>query len=456
MQVLDDIWASIKGNAKTRIKDPVIGAFIVAWCFCNWDKLAKLFWGSQNVDERIKSMSESMTFSKVFSDVDLIGIPLLITLCYLFLLPWVSLWVKKKQNKATLSQHSQAVQLDIQRSDEQRELNKANLRANPEKKFLEQEVEIEIQQRREKAERRHKIKEYIDQKTKVARLDAEAKSTQAEKDRIELESNLRKEEYEKLRFNSQTALHKATLASSRFPAVYQMMDMLNQSLKEDDLFISLDGLSASIAALFGYDDAIEMMNDSSFSQNGLQEVKYLFHDSKFLAKALDAIAENENQTEGDLSSYLFDHVVGVMELFNNQLSLSSDEDIAQTVSERVNEDSYDILSSDELSGARAEIDTIFDEIYLEMSDYEWEPNNGLEVRLTGSASGNHRKESDVRGQDLDVNVTVLCKPIIGRFGLADYEVTEVGGGVHDYGSDDIDEYLESKQIFSEAKESIGS
>lgn len=75
MQVLDDIWASIKGNTKTRSKDPVIGAFIVAWCICNWDKLAKLFFGSQKIDERIKTMSESMVYSKVLSDADLTGIP---------------------------------------------------------------------------------------------------------------------------------------------------------------------------------------------------------------------------------------------------------------------------------------------------------------------------------------------------------------------------------------------
>ena len=33
MQVLDDIWASIKGNAKTRINDPIIGAFVISWAF---------------------------------------------------------------------------------------------------------------------------------------------------------------------------------------------------------------------------------------------------------------------------------------------------------------------------------------------------------------------------------------------------------------------------------------
>ena len=27
MKVLDDIWASIKGNAVTRINDPIVGAF---------------------------------------------------------------------------------------------------------------------------------------------------------------------------------------------------------------------------------------------------------------------------------------------------------------------------------------------------------------------------------------------------------------------------------------------
>ena len=36
MQVLDDIWSSIKGNSKARVRDPVIGTFIVSWAVCNW------------------------------------------------------------------------------------------------------------------------------------------------------------------------------------------------------------------------------------------------------------------------------------------------------------------------------------------------------------------------------------------------------------------------------------
>ncbi|WP_369676634.1 hypothetical protein, partial [Enterococcus faecium] len=69
------------------------------------------------------------------NDLDLMIIPSILTLLYLFILPVISLWVKKLQNKTVLSQHSHAIQLEIKRAQQQKNLNKVALRANPEKDF---------------------------------------------------------------------------------------------------------------------------------------------------------------------------------------------------------------------------------------------------------------------------------------------------------------------------------
>lgn len=39
MNILSDIWSSITGNLRMRVKDPLIGSFVVAWLLCNWDRI---------------------------------------------------------------------------------------------------------------------------------------------------------------------------------------------------------------------------------------------------------------------------------------------------------------------------------------------------------------------------------------------------------------------------------
>lgn len=437
MQVLDDILTSMKGSAKTRVRDPIIGTFIVSWSFCNWDKLAVLLWGNGEAEQRITALGKSMAVIEepglLVTDLDLIVIPTALTFIYLFVLPVISLWVKKKQDKTILSQHSHAIELDIKRAEEQKNLNKAALRANPEKEFLAEEVKLDLQREKERLERRSKIKGYIEKKAEAAKAEAELKSTQAEKEHLDFVGKKRKEEVEKRRFDEQTAVHKATMASARFPVVYQMMDSLSASLRQDSIVMTLDGLSNSIGALFGYADSKEMMDDEQFNNENLNNVKYIYHQPSLLTKRLEEIIANEESDNEDLSEdMLYDHLTGVLE--NYPIEFLSDESLAESISESINENSYDILSSDELSGAMAETDTIFEEIELGLDGFTFNPDVGFNVKLSGYASGHHRREVDISGRDLSVYVTALCEPVVGRYGLSSYKL-EIGGSPRDYGSD---------------------
>ena len=53
MKILEDLWSSISGNAKTKIDDPFIGAFAASWIACNWNHLALLIWGEGNASETV-------------------------------------------------------------------------------------------------------------------------------------------------------------------------------------------------------------------------------------------------------------------------------------------------------------------------------------------------------------------------------------------------------------------
>ena len=184
MKALTDIWSSITGNVNTRAKDPVIGSIVIAWTLCNWDKLAILFFGENKIEERIASMANQMAIIEapelIWQDFDLIILPIIFAATYLFILPSISLWVNRRQKKAIIAQHTHAVELDIEQAQKQRELNKEKLRSNPNKGFLEKDVELDIQRERERAERRNKIQEYIDQKVSAANALANKQKAEAE------------------------------------------------------------------------------------------------------------------------------------------------------------------------------------------------------------------------------------------------------------------------------------
>lgn len=423
MKILNDFFYSVRGNAIARSKDPIIGAFLIAWSVCNWDKLAILFWGTGEVEQRIKALSKKISIftepSLFWTDIDLVIFPFILTVLYLFIFPQLSLWVKEKQNKDILSGHAHAIDLDIQLIEKQKKLSKIKLRANPEKEFLAEEVKIDLQSEREKTERRHKILDYIDKKAKIAKAQADIKTDEAEKNRIELESKKRQEKTEKSRFEMQAAINKATIASARFPAIYQLMHILSQSLREDNITLSLDGLSNSIAALFGYNSSDEMIGDERFRTEEIIKIKYIYHDPEFLSNRIEKIIEEEISDNEELSAYfLFEHLQIILEKYS--LEFLSDESLAEKIAEEICDNKYKILNSDELSGPGAETDTIFEDIQLEMDGFDF--NTVFEVRMSGYASGYHRKDTDVRGRNLLVNITATAVPIVGRFGLIEYQL----------------------------------
>ena len=349
----------------------------------------------------------------------------------------------RSQNRAILLQHTHAVELDIQQAETQKDSNKAVLRANPEKEFLAEEVRMDLLNEKNILELRHKTNQLeADNKKHEAeikkaraeeqRLKLLIKKDQAEKERIELDNKKRQEVTEKNRFNVQTAIHKATMASSRFPAVYQLMDTFSKSLRENGITLSLNGLASSIATLFGYSSAKEMLDDPKFNNEGLNKVKYLYHDSSFLAEGLDEIVREEESDNEDLSAgLLFDHLQAMLEDY--PFELLSDSLLAEHINVSVEEDKYGILSSEELSGVMAVTDTIFEGIELEVQDFKFDA--AFEVMMSGYASGHHRKESGISGQDLSVEVIATCTAVLGKFGLSDYKL-QISGSPRDYAEDE--------------------
>lgn len=439
MKVLSDVWTSITGNANARVKDPVIGSFVVAWILCNWDKLAILFFGDNKVEERIGNLVEKMAIIQspelIYQDLDLLILPSLIALVYLFILPTVSLWVNQKQKKPIIAQHSHAVDVEIAQAKKQWELNKEKLRSNPNKGFLEKDVELDIQRQKARDELRNKIRnEYLDKRIKTSTALA-TKSTeeaailelQRRKLEQEVEEKERKSTSEKLRFERQATLLKATIASHRFPAAYFFLQRLSGALREDNIVMSLEGLSETVAAIFGYDNFEQLINDEDFTNDNLERLKYVLAGSE-MVKRLEHICKAEADKGEQLEfEVLFDYIQTIFE--DLPYEFLSEDGLIEAISIYVHEDSFDILNSEELSGPMAESDTIFEELELEVQEYKFEES--LSVKFHGYASGHHRKESDMRGRDIAVELTAITKPVIGSFGFGKLEY-EIGAALRDY------------------------
>jgi hypothetical protein len=418
MQVLNDIWESVKGNVKTRVNDPIIGAFVISWCLFNWDRLAMLFWGSGKLDERISIMSKDMAFidspSLLWTNFDLLLLPLTATVFYIFLLPLLAHFVDENLRTINVKRHEYAIETDINKAKKQKELNKARLRANQNYEFLAQEAKIDIEREKSEAEIKHADAEIAKNK----QIESKAKATAAE---IELEKREQQAETEKRTLAISTAKQKAELASHKFPSAYLFIELLSDSLKANDLVMPLSGLTSCVASVFGYKDFNELLKDKKFTNENLELMIYVILDTDRLTSEFTTILDDEYIEEYD-SKVLIEH----FEMIFDELpyKLIYPETLAERILDKIDENSFELLTIEGVCDGMAETDTIFEEvneIVLDKYLYDSDRSEFI-INLSGSASGYHRKESDIPGRGIDISIEASCRAIIGKYGLQEHSL----------------------------------
>lgn len=449
MKILDDIFDSISGNVKSRITDPVIGVFVLSWSLFNWDKLAILFFGSGEFEARVIKLSGEMSFTGdpdlILQNLELWLLPILLTLFYVFLWPSISGWVTLKINPTELRRHRQLIDSDIKKSIEQKNLNKARLRADPKNKFLEQEIEIDLAIEKSNAERVEQETLAASEKAGEAKASKErevqerntavsiAEEAKAKEDlaNLELRKKERIEDHEKIMLKVSTSEHKAALASHRFPSVYLFLHNFSESIKSDGVVMSLDGLSDCLAAIFGYDDFKKLLDDKNFSNDNLKKLKYVLFNPDYLTEKFTKILMDENISGHD-SEWLIGHVQMVFD--DLPYEFIYEKTLAERIHELIDINSMAILEEDAVNSTMAETDTIFDEVYVEPPvSYGMDESGGsFMIELSGGANGEHRKESDIRGQGIVFSMKAKCPVLIGKFGLGEYELVIINSSVEYY------------------------
>ncbi|KEZ69269.1 hypothetical protein AAY86_15050 [Pseudomonas amygdali pv. tabaci str. ATCC 11528] len=426
MKFLEDIWQSVSGNTKAKVNDPFIGAFIASWIACNWSQVAILILGEGTATQRVNVFSTYLAESKIFSTGSILIFPLILTCFYVFIFPWFSLAFKALQKKANDRLHIQAVLVELDKIQQQEELNKARLMANPDKQFLEQSVQLDIDRRKEIIEQlKHRTSKRRDDAETAAAKSVEAKSAA---NSALLDNGLKQEQakLEQERFKVDSAVLKATLAGQRFPAAYVIMQKIEEYLLLDGIRLSLNGLGNVVATIFGYHDFRNLLNDKDFNNEKIAKVSYIYYRSKELAKSLAQIVEDEDSEEISLTAdSLFENIkIAFDDLPYNFVSDDEIETICRDICER---NIYALLEHEGLSGVIAESDTTFEEI--EIGDLEsLDFNNGLSVVFNASASGSHRKY-DFPGRDISVSVEVRNTVQVGTRALGEFEIWHVSGAL---------------------------
>jgi len=449
MKILIDTIESIYKSSEARLKDPLIGSFIVSWCLCNWFKLGLLFFGSESFEKRLNLFKESLILGfksdTTLENCEVIILPIILALLYVFVVPWIGVFVNFLLHWSRDAQINQKNDYDEKAYSNLISLNKAKLRSDPDKKFLEQELELEIKEKeaktkeaQERAEQvrlqaekeKAKAEENIAKKEK-ARLEAEEAQANQAKAEAEAETAktkseiVKRQEEERLKVLAQK--QQATKSSLKFPIIYRLQTEFDEVLREYEVKLSVEGLSKCIAVIFGYLKIEDLLNDPQFNNQNLDDVSYLFKDHNKLLNEFSKILDNEENVPGDFHAETALELIG--EVFENwDFDWLDDEGIAQTVFQSLEENGSDLLVGDLLSDYMAETDTIFDDIYLELESYEWDESEGImEVILSGQASGDHRREEGVPGQSIHFQLIGKCTKKIGNFGLGDYSIESTTG-----------------------------
>ncbi|WP_410525174.1 hypothetical protein [Pseudomonas aeruginosa] len=436
MKILEDIFASVSGNAKAKISDPFLGTFIVSWLLCNWNHLSILIWGDAPLTSRIDAFSKYLKDSKILEFNSLATIPLALTIFYLFLFPWLSLLFKSIQEMANERLHRQAIDIGIKKTTSEERLNIAKLKANPNKPFLEQAVQLEIN-------RKNEILEHIKQRgtrIKLRTQEAAAAAAEAESKRnaaqIEEDRKAKQAELDRNRIQSAAAELKATQASQRFPSAYLFILELEESLRDDEVKISLPSTGNIVAAVFGYKDFDTLLNDENFNNKTIAKVKYITYTPDELTKKIEKIISDDEYENTDLTPELiFDHISGILTKLSH--AFVTMEELEELCSNYFQENQYDILSRDELSGPIAESDNIFDEIEFEgIGKTSLSNSTGFSAEIEASASGHHRKDSELPGRQISLTVTIKSYIQVGKNALSEFEIDEISAHLIDLFDED--------------------
>ena len=413
-----DLFKSIFNNIDTKIKNPLIGAFLCSWSLCNWHQLTILAFGSKAIEERINTFNESLTIDNS------VTYPLIATSLYLFLLPTLNYLVQLGTNWIEIKRHKITVDLDIAKQQQQQDLNKEKFKANPDNGYIRDELTLEHEK---------KIVNIEIEKTKIKKDGEESKKIQLENE--EKEENLKKQknqnqkdaqdnerqkqilERERQRREVEVKRHQASIANYRFPVIYSLYISLNQALKKQDIFIDITDLSELLCIIFGYECAEQIFSDTNFNHDKFDLIRYILLEYSDFDDAIQTRLSSSSLEEID-TSIIIETVKDTFESIN--IKILSVEDLNTEIVDFMNE--YEVITSQEFCDATASTNAFFDEqpeFTIDETNFE---HGQYIVNLSGQSGGEQDEDKPFSGDSINVTSTIILDNIIGANAYSSFAV----------------------------------
>lgn len=236
-------------------------------------------------------------------------------------------------------------------------------------------------------------------------------------------------ELERQRFNVNSSKLRTAATSNRFPSAYLFIAKLDETIRLDDLQLSLTGLGAVVAAIFGYENFKKVLDDEGFNNDAFSRVEYVYYDSEWLASRLESVISDEQIIGINLTSEaLFDCIIL---MFDDLPYCFVDLDtLEEKCAEFFEEHNYSILEHEGVSGAIAESDTIFDEVTLD-SINTVAFDRGFSAKLQADAQGSHRRDSSISGRTMTIEIEITSRLQVGKRALGAFEFHDVHGSLDD-------------------------
>lgn len=449
--MIKEFFENIFANAKARADDPFIGPFVVSWVLWNWNHFVLIFFGEDKVSIRVGNLYDYFSNAKFWQLNAFFWLPLISTVIYIFIIPWVKFYLNKISIFANKMLHSQAVNAELEKIWEQKKLNEAILLSDPSKRFLEKVVETKLDIEAENARalelmNKQRLIDLEYSKSMADKIRAEASSAEAQKKIEELslittqalanESVLKEKTAEVenksaenkartsgLKYELEAAKLRSQIKANTFPSLYVFVDELSNSFAKKNIFPNISFLSNIVALVFGYSDVEKLLKDEDFTNETFEGVEYVFLDEKVLSRSIETFILFNPGVKVNVDS------ITVLNCIKDSFErlpykFVNLEDLKDLAFEYAEGNRLELFHSGELTSVLSSNNSDFKDIIVDdINEYDFSEGFSsdfrmlVEVAMIGDDSDYERS--------IPVKVEVRSEVVLGKYALGEFEFTEV-------------------------------
>lgn len=424
--MIKELFVSWFSDNKVKITSPVLGAFVGAWVIFNWKNFLLLFWGTGTLEERLTVFDNALSFS----NCNMWLWPLLVAVVYAFGLPYLNVFSHKLRKQAEEWRHNEVVDIDIVKARKKAKLNEEVYKADPANPYLGRKLEAELKQKEADAERARADADKAEAERKEALAQQEAAEAEAKKAKAKEAEIARKEEREHQAHELTKAKHKQDVANHQFPTLYLFLNLLSNSLKENEICLPLNLMSEAIAKCFGFEDFDSMLTDDAFTLSKLEELACVaYDDTQLLSDLKELIKKHPANIDED---ELFDYLLLMFEEVDKVsfIPSSSMEDIAKDFLDDTG-NIFDLVHDDAVNDQINETSAhSFGPENPEFIDIDRNDDGEFVVDAAAEINGEMADDRPYSGHRINTNFQLIYKPIIGRNGFAKPVIEDVSASLN--------------------------